>query len=71
MFAVIDCGTTMTRIYIVDEDTLKIVASGRRKVGVRDTSITGCRDALRNGITELFFQILEETKFRTVRFFSQ
>lgn len=62
MFAVIDCGTTMTRIYIVDEDTLKIVASGRRKVGVRDTSITGSRDALRNGITELFFQILEENK---------
>ena len=62
MFAVIDCGTTMTRIYIVDEDTLKIVASGRRKVGVRDTSITGSKDALRNGITELFFQILEENK---------
>lgn len=35
MFAVIDCGTTMTRIYIVDEDTLKIVASGRRKVGMQ------------------------------------
>lgn len=59
MFAVIDCGTTMTRIYIVNEEK-KIVASGRKKVGVRDTSITGSRDALRNGVTELFFQILSE-----------
>lgn len=40
MFAVIDCGTTMTRIYMIDEEN-KIVASGRKKVGVRDTSITG------------------------------
>ncbi len=59
MFAVIDCGTTMTRIYIVDQ-TERIVASGRRKVGVRDTSITGSRDTLRIGITELFFQVLRE-----------
>lgn len=59
MFAVIDCGTTMTRIYIVNEEK-KIVASGRKKVGVRDTSITGSRDALRNGVTELFFRVLKE-----------
>ncbi len=59
MFAVIDCGTTMTRIYIVNGEK-KIVATGRKKVGVRDTSITGSRDALRNGVTELFFDILKE-----------
>ena len=59
MFAVIDCGTTNTRIYIVDRNR-KIVACGSRKVGVRDTSITGSRDALRQGITELFFGILSE-----------
>lgn len=59
MFAVIDCGTTMTRIYIVDENS-RIVASGRKKVGVRDTSITGSRDKLRDGVTQLFFEILEE-----------
>lgn len=59
MFAVIDCGTTMTRIYIVNEEK-EIVASGRKKVGVRDTSITGSRDTLRNGVTELFFEILKE-----------
>ncbi|WP_317397507.1 2-dehydro-3-deoxygalactonokinase [Anaerotruncus colihominis] len=59
MFAVIDCGTTMTRIYLVN-DQKEIVASGRKKVGVRDTSITGSRDKLRNGVTELFFEILRE-----------
>ncbi len=59
MFAVIDCGTTMTRIYIVDQEK-RILASGRKKVGVRDTSITGSRDALRNGITEVFFEVLKE-----------
>ena len=58
MFAVIDCGTTMTRIYIVDENQ-QIIASGRKKVGVRDTSITGSRDTLRSGVTELFFEVLE------------
>ena len=61
MFAVIDCGTTTTRIYIVNEEK-KIVASGRTKVGVRDTSITGSRDKLRNGVTELFFKVLKENK---------
>lgn len=59
LFAIIDCGTTMTRIYIVEESG-RIVASGRHKVGVRDTSITGSRDALRNGVTELFFRVLSE-----------
>lgn len=59
MFAVIDCGTTMTRIYIVNEKK-EIVATGRRKVGVRDTSITGSRDTLRSGVTQLFFDILDE-----------
>lgn len=57
MFAIIDCGTTMTRIYITDGKT--ILASGRKKIGVRDTSITGSREALRNGVTELFFEVLE------------
>ncbi len=63
MFAVIDCGTTNTRIYIVDRDRT-IAACGSRKVGVRDTSITGSRDALRRGITELFFEILNGNGIR-------
>lgn len=61
MFAVIDSGTTMTRIYIVDQNK-NIAASGRTKVGVRDTSITGSRNKLRRGVEELFFRVLEEHK---------
>ena len=57
MFAVLDCGTTTTRVYIVDENR-SILASGREKVGVRDTAITGSRDTLRSGITKLFRETL-------------
>lgn len=60
MFAVIDCGTTMTRIFIVNENR-QVIASGRKKVGVRDTSITGSKSTLRSGVTELFFQILRDS----------
>lgn len=59
MYAIIDSGTTNTRIYIID-DNHQIVASGNKKVGVRDTSITGSRDALKNGVSSLFYKILEE-----------
>ena len=58
MFAVIDSGTTMTRIYIVDQNK-NIAASARTKVVVRDTSITGSRNKLRRGVEELFFRVLE------------
>jgi 2-dehydro-3-deoxygalactonokinase len=59
VFAVIDCGTTNTRIFIVSEKK-EIVASGTRQIGVRDTSITGSKDALKNGLEELYFSILKE-----------
>ena len=59
MFAVVDCGTTNTRVYIIGSDGA-IAASGSRKIGVRDTSITGSRDALRNGVTGLFYEVLRE-----------
>ena len=50
-YAVIDCGTTNTRVYIVDREG-KIIASGERRVGVRNTSMTGSKDTLRNGLCE-------------------
>ena len=62
MFSVIDCGTTTTRVYIVDDN--KIIASGRTKVGVRDTSITGSRKKLRDGVTNLFYEVLKENDIR-------
>ena len=42
MYSVIDTGTTNTRIYIV-KDTGEIVAKAYRKVGVRDTAISGSK----------------------------
>lgn len=61
MYAIIDSGTTNTRIYILD-DHHRILASGSKKVGVRDTSITGTRDKLKNGVASLFFEVLKENK---------
>ena len=66
MFAVIDCGTTNTRIFIIDGKGA-IAASGERKVGVRDTSITGSRDALRQGVSQLFHAVLRENGIRDDR----
>jgi 2-dehydro-3-deoxygalactonokinase len=42
------------------EDNGTIIASGRTKVGVRDTSITGSREKLRNGVKDLFFRVIQE-----------
>lgn len=59
MYAVIDCGTSTTRVYVIGSDR-QIVASGRKSVGVRDTSITGSRNKLREGVTQLFFDVLAQ-----------
>lgn len=58
MFAIIDCGTTNTRVYILNEEN-RIVAEGARKVGVRNTSMTGSKDALRNGVCEAIVEAAE------------
>lgn len=59
MFAVIDCGTTNTRIFILSDDGATL-AQGSRKIGVRDTSITGSRAALKNGVEGLYRDILRD-----------
>ena len=58
MFAAIDCGTTNTRIYLLTDEG-KVIADGSKKVGVRDTSITGSRAVLREGVESLYREILE------------
>ena len=63
MIAVIDCGTTNTRIYIAQKDAT-IVCSGDKKVGVRDTSISGTADVLRTGVAELYYTILKQHNIR-------
>lgn len=69
MFAVIDSGTTNSRIYLVNEEG-KVLASAAKKVGVRDTSITGSEDTLRNGLVELFYELCQREQIcpETIRF---
>lgn len=50
--ATIDCGTTNSRVYLLDA-ALRIVQKGVRKVGVRDTALTGSRRVLREGLASL------------------
>jgi 2-dehydro-3-deoxygalactonokinase len=50
--ATIDCGTTNSRVYLLDS-ALRIIHKGTRKVGVRDTALTGSRDVLRDGLASL------------------
>jgi len=57
-FAVIDCGTTNSRVYLLDKNQ-QIIKKDSRKVGVRDTALHGTRDILRMGLKEL----IEETVF--------
>ncbi len=58
--ASIDCGTTNSRVYILDE-TGTIVGKGTRRVGVRDTSRTGSKDTLRDGLVEALYEALSES----------
>lgn len=63
MFSIIDCGTTNTRVYILD-DSYRIIGKGARKAGVRDTAITGSKNVLQDGIKEAFFIALKEANAR-------
>ncbi|MGA2614368.1 MAG: 2-dehydro-3-deoxygalactonokinase [Spirochaetia bacterium] len=59
-FATIDCGTTNSRVYVVDENG-KVLGRASRKVGVRDTAINGNNQALKNGLREAFDSALVES----------
>jgi 2-dehydro-3-deoxygalactonokinase len=62
-FTTIDCGTTNSRVYVLD-DHLRVVARGARKVGVRDTAISGSRRALREGLREVFEETVRQAGLR-------
>ena len=62
-FATIDCGTTNSRVYVLD-GSLRVVARGAKKVGVRDTAITGSRHALREGLRDLVQATVREAGLR-------
>lgn len=50
-FITIDCGTTNSRVYIVNEAG-EIHSKATRHVGVRNTSMTGSRECLEAGLRE-------------------
>jgi 2-dehydro-3-deoxygalactonokinase len=62
-FATIDCGTTNSRVYVLDEH-LRVVAKGSKKVGVRDTAITGSKQVLQQGLTEVFERTVRDAGLR-------
>lgn len=59
MIGFIDCGTTNTRVYILNNQG-EVVSRSYKKVGVRDTSISGSRDILKAGIKEAFLDAVEK-----------
>ncbi len=59
MIGIIDCGTTNTRVYIVNEKG-EVVSRSYKKVGVRDTSISGSREILKAGIKEAFLDAVKQ-----------
>jgi 2-dehydro-3-deoxygalactonokinase len=61
--ATIDCGTTNSRVYIVDGRGSLLARAGR-KVGVRDTAINGNNAALRGGLREIFDTAVRDAGLR-------
>jgi 2-dehydro-3-deoxygalactonokinase len=58
-FATIDCGTTNSRVYLLNQD-LAIVGKGSQKIGVRDTVVHGSNQVLKDGLADLFRRTVEE-----------
>jgi 2-dehydro-3-deoxygalactonokinase len=52
-FTTIDCGTTNSRVYILNEAG-DIIHKGIKQVGVKDTAVNGSNRILKTGLKELF-----------------
>jgi len=57
--AVIDCGTTNSRVYIVN-DRAEVAAKASRKLGTRDVVISGSNEVLKKGLEGIFYNVLEQ-----------
>ena len=62
-FATIDCGTTNSRVFLLDKN-LVVVGKGSRKVGVKDTAVHGSNHVLKTGLSELFEQTVASAGLR-------
>lgn len=58
-FAIIDCGTTNSRVYILN-GKFDVIYKGIKQIGVKDTAVTGSNRILKEGLKEL----LENTIFK-------
>jgi 2-dehydro-3-deoxygalactonokinase len=56
--AIIDCGTTNSRVFVVDR-LGNTIGKATRKVGVRDTAIHGSNAVLKQGLTETFYDAIQ------------
>jgi 2-dehydro-3-deoxygalactonokinase len=65
----IDCGTTNSRVYIVNENG-DIFGKATKKVGVRDTAIHGSNEVLKQGLKETLFDALSHAtlNLKDIRF---
>lgn len=68
-FAVIDCGTTNSRIYLLN-DNFEIINKGFKKIGVRETAISGSNELLKQGLKEVFRKTVEDAglEIKDIRF---
>jgi 2-dehydro-3-deoxygalactonokinase len=62
-FATIDCGTTNSRVYIVNEKA-EILGKAAKKVGVKDTVINGSNEVLKNGLKNTFYAALDDANLK-------
>lgn len=61
MFAVIDCGSASTEVFIVDENN-KILTSAAKNIGVQSVASTGSKEILKQGIREALSLAAENLK---------
>lgn len=59
LIVAIDCGTTNSRIYVVDENG-NVISKVSQEIGARDVSIHGDKQVLKYGLRELFDRALRE-----------
>lgn len=59
-FIIIDCGTTNSRVYLLNEN-FKVINKGYKKVGVRDTVINGSNELLKKGLKEVIRKTVEDS----------
>ncbi|MFW6274600.1 MAG: 2-dehydro-3-deoxygalactonokinase [Spirochaetota bacterium] len=57
--ATIDCGTTNSRVYIVNEAG-NVLGKASKKVGVKDTAATGSTETLKSGLQQAYYTAVEQ-----------